>query len=56
VQIVEDVPLVRALFGRPIGSEVPAHLFRAVARILVIVHRARFASGPRPAPTEGSGS
>ena len=46
VLIVEDVPLARALFARPIGSEVPAHLFRAVARILVIVHKAR--AGRRP--------
>ena len=43
VPIVEDVALARALFGRPIGSEVPSHLFRAVARILVIVHQARAA-------------
>jgi flagellar biosynthetic protein FlhB len=42
VPIVEDVPLARALFPRPIGSEVPAHLYRAVARLLVIVHQARF--------------
>jgi type III secretion system FlhB-like substrate exporter len=40
VPIIEDVPLARALFGRPIGSDVPAHLYRAVARILVIVQRA----------------
>jgi flagellar biosynthetic protein FlhB len=42
VPIVEDVPLARALFPRPLGSEVPAHLYRAVARLLVIVHQARF--------------
>jgi flagellar biosynthesis protein FlhB len=41
VLIIEDVPLARALFGRPIGSDVPAHLYRAVARILVIVQQAR---------------
>lgn len=58
VPIVEDVPLARALFPRPIGSEVPAHLYRAVARILVIIAQARFstrrpaggASSPRPRP------
>jgi flagellar biosynthesis protein FlhB len=42
VPIVEDKPLARALFSRPIGSEVPAHLYRAVARLLVLVHQARF--------------
>jgi flagellar biosynthetic protein FlhB len=41
VPIIEDIPLARALFGRPIGSDVPAHLYRAVARILVIVQQAR---------------
>jgi flagellar biosynthetic protein FlhB len=46
VPIVEDVPLARALFSRPIGSDVPAHLYRAVARILVLVHQAR--ATPRP--------
>jgi flagellar biosynthetic protein FlhB len=50
VPIVEDVPLARALFPRPLGSEVPAHLYRAVARILVIVQQARFATR-RPAPS-----
>lgn len=42
VPIVEDVPLARALFPRPIGAEVPPQLYRAVARILIIVHGARF--------------
>lgn len=41
IPIIEDVPLARALFPRPIGSEVPAHLYRAVARILVLVARLR---------------
>jgi flagellar biosynthesis protein FlhB len=41
VPIIEGVPLARALFSRPVGSDVPAHLYRAVARILVIVHQAR---------------
>jgi flagellar biosynthesis protein FlhB len=56
VPIVEDKPLARALFTRPLGSEVPPHLYRAVARILVLVHRARFgerrahAPAPPPAP------
>ncbi len=49
VPIVEDKPLARALFPRPLGAEVPPHLYRAVARLLVIVHQARFA---RPAPTQ----
>jgi type III secretion system FlhB-like substrate exporter len=47
VPIVEDKPLARALFSRPIGAEVPAHLYRAVARLLVLVHQARFAVGAR---------
>lgn len=42
VPVVEDVPLARALFPRPVGSEVPPHLYRAIARILVVVHQARF--------------
>jgi flagellar biosynthetic protein FlhB len=52
VPIVEDVPLARALFTRPVGADVPAHLYRAVARLLVLVQQARFgyAGGtPRPA-------
>jgi flagellar biosynthetic protein FlhB len=48
VPIVEDIPLARALFSRPIGSDVPAHLYRAVARILVIVHQARMRRAPQP--------
>ena len=48
VPVIEDKPLARALFSRPIGAEVPAHLYRAVARLLVLVHQARFAGG-RPA-------
>jgi flagellar biosynthetic protein FlhB len=49
VPVVEDKPLARALFSRPVGSEVPAHLYRAVARLLVLVHQARFArAGVRP--------
>jgi len=42
VPVVEDKPLARALFSRAVGSEVPAHLYRAVARLLVLVHQARF--------------
>jgi type III secretion system FlhB-like substrate exporter len=42
VPVIEDKPLARALFSRPIGAEVPAHLYRAVARLLVLVHQARF--------------
>jgi flagellar biosynthetic protein FlhB len=41
VPIIEDKPLARALFPRPLGAEVPAHLYRAVARILVLVARIR---------------
>lgn len=41
VPIIEDVPLARALFPRPIGAEVPPQLYRAVARILIIVHGLR---------------
>lgn len=47
VPIVEDRPLARALFPRPLGSEIPPHLYRAVARLLVLVARARtLAGGP----------
>jgi flagellar biosynthesis protein FlhB len=41
VPILQDKPLARALYGRPLGSEVPPHLYKAVARILILVHRAR---------------
>jgi flagellar biosynthetic protein FlhB len=47
VPVIEDKPLARALFSRPVGSEVPAHLYRAVARLLVLVHQARFGAGGR---------
>jgi flagellar biosynthetic protein FlhB len=47
VPIVEDRPLARALFPRPLGSEVPPHLYRAVARVLVLVARARVLAGAR---------
>lgn len=55
VPIIEDVPLARALFPRPLGAEVPAHLYKAVARILVLVARIRAgtaqpATRRRPAP------
>jgi flagellar biosynthesis protein FlhB len=58
IPIIEDVPLARALFTRPVGSEVPADLYRAVARILVLVARlrngsARPAARRRPAPAPG---
>ncbi len=68
VPVVEDVPLARALFPRPLGSEVPPHLYRAVARILVVVHQARFGvrrtgaprnpgrSGPHPSSRSATGS
>lgn len=56
VLIIEDVPLARALFPRPLGAEVPAHLYKAVARILVLVARIRAGkaqpiSRRRPTPT-----
>ena len=60
VPVVEDVPLARALFPQKLGSEVPAHLYRAVARILVIVQQTRFSSrrptggAPRPRPVSGT--
>jgi flagellar biosynthetic protein FlhB len=58
VPIVEDRPLARALFARPLGSEVPPHLYRAVARVLVLVHRIRrpaaAATGLRTAPGPGA--
>jgi flagellar biosynthesis protein FlhB len=57
VPVIEDKPLARALFSRPIGAEVPAHLYRAVARLLVLVHQARFAagrSGGRPGARPGT--
>jgi flagellar biosynthetic protein FlhB len=41
VPVIEDKPLARALYPRPLGAEVPAHLFKAVARILVLVARIR---------------
>jgi flagellar biosynthesis protein FlhB len=56
VPIVEDKPLARALFSRPIGSEVPAHLYRAVARLLVLVHQARFGAGRSAAGRRGTRS
>jgi flagellar biosynthesis protein FlhB len=49
VPVIEDKPLARALFSRPIGAEVPAHLYRAVARLLVLVHQARFRGRGRSA-------
>jgi len=47
VPIIEDKPLARALFPRPVGSEVQAHLYRAVARLLVLVHQSRFGAAAR---------
>jgi type III secretion system FlhB-like substrate exporter len=56
VPIIEDKPLARALFPRPIGAEVPAHLYRAVAKLLVLVHQARFnrSAGYRQAGAAGN--
>lgn len=50
VPIVEDIPLARALFPRPIGAEVPPQLYRAVARILTVLHEARYGSRRHAAP------
>jgi flagellar biosynthesis protein FlhB len=47
VPVIEDKPLARALFSRPVGAEVPTHLYRAVARLLVLVHQARFTGSGR---------
>jgi flagellar biosynthetic protein FlhB len=44
VPVIEDIPLARALFPRPIGSDVPPQFYRAVARLLVLVHQARRAA------------
>ena len=60
IPIIEDVPLARALFPRPVGAEVPADLYRAVARILVLVAKlragtARTAPRRRPAATVPAG-
>ena len=49
IPIIEDVPLARALFSRPVGAAVPADLYRAVARILVLVAKLR-AGTARTAP------
>lgn len=56
VPIVEDVPLARALITRPLGSQVPAHLYRAIAQILVLVQSARFGrrAAGGPAGTNGT--
>lgn len=59
IPIIEDVPLARALFPRPVGAEVPADLYRAVARILVLVAKLRAGTARtaprRPAPTTAPG-
>jgi flagellar biosynthesis protein FlhB len=49
VPIIQDVQLARALFPNKVGAEVPAHLYKAVARILVLVAKLR-AGTARPAP------
>lgn len=53
VSIVADIPLARALYGRPIGAEVPPQLYRAVAGILIVIHQARFGRG-RPTRPEST--
>jgi flagellar biosynthetic protein FlhB len=59
IPIIEDVPLARALFPRPVGAEVPADLYRAVARILVLVAKLRAGTARtaprRPAPAMPAG-
>ena len=46
VPIVQDAPLARALYKAvPVGGEIPAALFRAVAEILAMVLRKK-RSGP----------
>ncbi len=41
VPIVEDKPLARALYKLKIGSYIPEELYRAVARILAYIYKAR---------------
>lgn len=52
VPLVEDKPLARALFRlAPVGAEIPAELYRAVAEVLGHVYRLRGradAGGPAP--------
>ncbi len=42
IPTIENVPLAQALFkGVPVGREIPAHLYQAVAEILAFVFRVR---------------
>ena len=57
VPVIEDKPLARALFPRPLNSEIPAHLYAVVARLLVMVQQTRFGlrrTASRPAGTAPS--
>ena len=50
VPIVHNPPLARALYRSvPLGAEIPAALFRAVAEVLALVLRPRSRRGNRPA-------
>jgi flagellar biosynthetic protein FlhB len=50
VPIVHNPPLARALYKSvPLGAEIPAALFRAVAEVLALVLRPRSRRGNRPA-------
>ncbi len=50
IAIVENVPLAHALFkGVPIGREIPAHLYQAVAEVLAFVFRVRHGLAQRVA-------
>ena len=59
VPIVENPPLARALYKSvPVGQEIPAELYRAVAEILAYIYR--LLNGPggatsRPGPNPRTG-
>ena len=48
VEIVEDPDLLEVLGRIPLGEEIPAELFQAVAEILAFIYRVngRYAAGP----------
>lgn len=46
IPIVENVPLARALYRTaPVGKQIPAELYQAVAEVLAFVYRMRYARG-----------
>ena len=50
IPMVENVPLAQALYkGVPLGREIPAHLYQAVAEVLAFVFRLRYGIGERAA-------